>query len=388
MTVMKELQELIKISRYYGANKEYVVAGGGNTSYKNSDKIWVKASGHALATITEEGFVVLDRHKLAALSGKTYSEDPVERERQVKTDMEEAQITRDKRPSVETSLHDLISYRYVVHLHPNAVNGVMCGNDVEKFIEPLFGSDALYIPYTDPGYILFKVIEARLLVVRKSAGADPKVIVLQNHGIFVGADTTDEIKTIFEMIMGNIHGVVKTALPLETRAVDPVVTEIVPAIRAMVSSEKLKVLKVKDGGLISHFISDTTIFAKINKPFIPDIVVYCTSDYIYLDRVDKPAATVEQFREKYTSYLDENGHQPKVVLIKGLGMIAIGDNAAQADIITDVFESQLAISWYSESFGGQHFLSDESIARIDSWEVENYRRTVLLSETTGRVKTG
>ena len=237
---MKELQELINISRYFGANKEYVVAGGGNTSYKESDRIWVKASGHALATITEEGFAVLDRRKLAAHSGRIYSEEPAERERQVKRDMDEALITRDRRPSVETSLHDLIRYRYVVHLHPDAVNGVLCGNDAEKYIEPLFGTDALYIPYADPGYILFREIENRLLEMRKSAGSDPRVIVLQNHGIFVSADTTTEIKAIYEKIMGNIHGSVKNTLPSEVRGVDPVVTGIVPAIRALVSSEELK----------------------------------------------------------------------------------------------------------------------------------------------------
>ena len=386
MTVMKELQELINISRYFGANKEYVVAGGGNTSYKDSDRIWVKASGHALATITEEGFAVLDRRKLAALSGRTYTEEPAERERQVKRDMDEALITRDRRPSVETSLHDLIRYRYVVHLHPDAVNGVLCGNDAEKYIEPLFGTDALYIPYADPGYILFREIEARLLEMRKSAGSDPRVIVLQNHGIFVSADTTTEIKAIYEKIMGNIHGSVKNTLPSEVRGVDPVVTGIVPAIRALVSSEELKVLKVKNSDLISHYISDAEAFSRINKPFTPDIVVYCKSDYIYLDHVDTPAATIKQFVAKYSAYLAENGRQPKVVLVKGLGLVAIGDNAAQADIITDVFESQLGISWYSESFGGPHFLSDDSIARIDSWEVESYRRKVLTGEATGRMK--
>ena len=36
-----------------------VIAGGGNTSFKTADRLWVKASGHALATIDEEGFAGL-----------------------------------------------------------------------------------------------------------------------------------------------------------------------------------------------------------------------------------------------------------------------------------------------------------------------------------------
>lgn len=58
---MNGLQQLIDISRHYGADSRFVIAGGGNTSFKNNEKIWVKASGSSLATITEEGFAVLDR---------------------------------------------------------------------------------------------------------------------------------------------------------------------------------------------------------------------------------------------------------------------------------------------------------------------------------------
>ena len=76
---MKEIEELIEISRKYGKDSRYVIAGGGNTSYKNAEKLWVKASGCALATITEDGFAVLDRKKLNVISEKTYSSDKIGR---------------------------------------------------------------------------------------------------------------------------------------------------------------------------------------------------------------------------------------------------------------------------------------------------------------------
>jgi len=49
------IADLIEISRFYGADKRFVIAGGGNTSYKSADKLWVKASGSSLATINEDG---------------------------------------------------------------------------------------------------------------------------------------------------------------------------------------------------------------------------------------------------------------------------------------------------------------------------------------------
>ena len=95
---MKEIEELIAISRKYGADARFVIAGGGNTSFKTADRLWVKASGHALATITEDGFAVLDRALLNPMGTKKYSDDTAEREEQVKNDLAAACLTKDRRP--------------------------------------------------------------------------------------------------------------------------------------------------------------------------------------------------------------------------------------------------------------------------------------------------
>ena len=68
-----QLAELAAMSNKYGADPAYVLAGGGNTSYKTEDTLYVKGSGTSLATITEEGFVKMDRAKLAAIWNNTYS---------------------------------------------------------------------------------------------------------------------------------------------------------------------------------------------------------------------------------------------------------------------------------------------------------------------------
>ena len=74
-----EIIELIEISKYYGTNKDFVIAGGGNTSFKNDETIWIKASGQSLALLNEDGLVALNRQKLQTISTSTYSEDPVVR---------------------------------------------------------------------------------------------------------------------------------------------------------------------------------------------------------------------------------------------------------------------------------------------------------------------
>lgn len=67
------IQELVEISQFYGKKQEFVIAGGGNTSWKNDRHLYIKASGVSLANITEEGFCVLDRSKLGELPNLSFS---------------------------------------------------------------------------------------------------------------------------------------------------------------------------------------------------------------------------------------------------------------------------------------------------------------------------
>ena len=153
-----EIKELIDISRYYGRNKDWVIAGGGNTSYKEDDTIWIKASGKALADIDEEGLVALSRKQLHIISSASYSDEPFTREAQVKDDLFRSILEPGKnlRPSVETSLHEIIKYKFIVHLHPTIINGILCSRNAKNLTLKLFGDTVLFVPYTDPGYTLFK----------------------------------------------------------------------------------------------------------------------------------------------------------------------------------------------------------------------------------------
>lgn len=382
---MKAIEELISISRYYGSNNRFVIAGGGNTSYKNEDKIWVKASGSSLATITEDGFAVLDRSKLNLMSDKVYSADATKREEQVKNDLADATLTKGKRPSVETSMHNIIQYAYVVHLHPTMVNGLMCAQDAEKELLRLFGEKNVYIPYTDPGYLLFKRVENSLVEFRNNFGSEPQIIWLQNHGIFVGADTVDEIKAIYEHIVLMLEKANKQTLPKAVRPTCSCTELSLPGIRMMLSKESLKTLKVRKNELIKFFYDTEENQSLIARPFTPDAIVYCKSNYIFLNEED-PESILDQATKEIPAFIERYGYLPKVILIKGIGLVAVGDNAKQCDIILDVFEDAMKIAYLAKSFGGAHPMTQKQIDFIDNWEVENYRRSVTAGFSAGRAE--
>ena len=383
--MMKQIEDLIAISRKFGQDSRFVIAGGGNTSYKNEDKLWVKASGHALATITEDGFAVLDRALLNPMGEKAYSEDTALREEQVKNDLAAACITKDRRPSVETSLHNCMGFAFVVHLHPTLVNGLMCSVNAAAACAELF-PDALYIEYTDPGYTLFKKVYDRIQAYKAANGKEPQVIFLQNHGIFVGGDTTAEIEGIYSEIIGKLEAKVE-ALPEGASEVPETVTDVIPAIRQMLSrsGRGLKTLKVKKNALVDFFIDGKSGYGKIAKPFTPDIIVYCKSAYIFID-AESDEEILKQAEEKIEAFVSERGYTPKVLLIKGLGLVAAGDNSKNAQIITDVFTDAMKVAYFAQSFGGEHPMEQSWIDFIDNWEVENYRRKVAAGSSKGRVE--
>jgi len=389
------LTDLISISQFYGRDSRFVIAGGGNTSYKNAEKLWVKASGSSLATITEDGFAVMDRAKLNSMSDKTYSNIAAEREEEVKNDLAAATISKGKRPSVETSMHNVIDFAFVVHMHPTAVNGLMCAVNAESELKRLFGAKALYIEYTDPGYVLFKKVEDAIKAYRTANNEEPQVIWLQNHGIFVAANTIEEVKVLYTKILNTLDKFAPQP-PEGGEEVPPSGGQgavlIVPAIRMMLSAEGLKTLKVRKNALIKHFYDTEENQAKIAKPFTPDAIVYCKSNYVFSPltpeggNVESIDNFLTEMKERIYSFTQKFGYQPKIFLIKGIGLVAAGDNAAQCDTLLDVFEDAMKIAYLSESFGGPHPMTQEQIDFIDNWEVENYRRSVAAGGSAGRAE--
>ena len=367
---MNELKSLIEISRLYGDNPAFVIAGGGNTSYKDGHKIWIKASGIPLAGITEEGFVTLSRSELGVMETNTYSSDPVLREEEVKADMQKAIISLENlRPSVETSLHNLIDFAYVVHTHPTLVNALMCSVEAKQEVEDRFGERALYVEYTDPGFILFKKLQERIGMYQKHHGKAPQIIFLQNHGVFVGADTVDEIKKLYKQIELGIKLGKELGLP----SCDPLgYHSLASESISRYCSSKGLVSKSVQCDLIDHFTLSHLQFQKISRPFSPDIIVYCKSNYLFLSKGLGEKEVEEEFRK----FEQTHGYYPKVIVEEQGGLMVIEENALSMQTVMEVYLDQMKISYLSENFGGPHFMTPVQIRFIDNWEVEHYRRKV------------
>jgi rhamnose utilization protein RhaD (predicted bifunctional aldolase and dehydrogenase) len=367
---MDQLNALVEISRHYGSNPDYIVAGGGNTSFKNERELYVKASGVSLAAIGKEGFVKLSREKLGEMERSEFPTDPSEREVAVKLALGKAVISpRHLRPSVETSLHNLIGYPYIVHTHPTLVNAVMCASEARKVVEERFGNEALYLEYTDPGYTLFKGLQGMIRNYEKEHRRPPKIIFLQNHGVFVGADSVDEIKALYESINARIAKGVDLSLPPGNMVARS--SRITSDIAQFMTDRNLLVRSFRSP-LTDCYSSGKKQFLQISRPYSPDIIVYCKSNYLFMEQ----DCEGEQVHERLKAFETNFGYLPRVIVEEKGGLIIAEEDEKAVKTVLEVFHGMMKISYLSEQFGGPHFLTDEQIAFIDSWEVENYRRSV------------
>jgi NAD(P)-dependent dehydrogenase (short-subunit alcohol dehydrogenase family)/rhamnose utilization protein RhaD (predicted bifunctional aldolase and dehydrogenase) len=366
------IQILADMSNKYGAKAEFVLAGGGNTSYKDETTLYIKGSGTALATIKPEEFVKMDRVSLEQMWDKTYSADESEREAQVLSDMMDSRVKGEtRRPSVETLLHDLFPQKYVLHVHPAKVNGLTCSVGGETEMKKLF-PDAVWIPVCKPGYIL--ALSCRDRIAKRMAnngGGYPNLLFLENHGVFFAADTTEEIDVLAENVMSALNA--KIGCESDTEITDFDVKKAVslaPAIRMFYGEGKPATVKFNTGAAVLAF--DPYI-----KSYSPDHIVYYKAEIL----VAENDVTAEELQTAFCAFTAAHGYKPKIIYVKALGYFSCGANYKEAATAESVFLDAVKIYAYAKAFGGSKPMPDDLIDFIVNWEVESYRTKVSLAGT-------
>lgn len=377
------LETLIEISRRYGADPDYVLAGGGNTSLKDGDVIAVKASGALLGTIDENGFVQLSLSKLRALFDMALPSDSEAREKIVLEKLLEARLPgQTRRPSVETLLHALFPYRFVIHLHPALVNGMLCSRQALSAAETLFRNEASVLPYITPGYILADAVR-RVFEHRTSSGmSPPKILFLQNHGVFVAADSVEEIEALYAHIFETLKAKVQP-LPEEGLRGGP--ARGYEAAIAAVAEKAVETAATKfnvrffftSNSLIGHFLASPEAFVPLSSPFTPDHIVYAGAWPLFVNISE--AQSSEHLISKIDEYRIRYQEMPKIIAIQNLGIFGLGQDESAAKRACELFGDAAKIAWYARSFGGVHPMQPADIEFIRSWEVEKYRASIAAS---------
>src|SRR5690606_14452226 len=180
---------------------------------------------------------------------------------------------------------------------------------------------------------------------------DPKVVLLQNHGIFVAANSIEEIKTIYAEVKAKLIAAfdefpVEKELPVSEKMV-----QVLPAVRMLLSDEKLKVATAFNSSWTASFISDKKVFTKgIEKPFNPDQMVYCMSEYLFIENNNSLDTIIKEAKIKITDFKTRKGAVPKVIFIQNEGVIVAEDSPVSVAYLKDIVNDFCQISKLSENF--------------------------------------
>ena len=337
-----DLQIITELSRLYGG-EEFVLQGGGNTSFKDDKFLYIKPSGISLADMKPELFVKLDRSIVRQSLELTAIPDVNEQERRVAALLTYAALEpAGARPSVESPIHELMPYKFVVHTHPTLVNAMTCGKNGKAICNQLF-PEAVWMDYCSAGLSVGAEFKKACDALEKA----PHVAFLGNHGVFVGADTAEEIKALYDNIMSKLAAfVTEQGIPLKQEFAPcdmDTVFEYAPLLRGLLGKVATVTaggaFKVPEGGLTPHH------------------VIYGGNTALVSDAPD--AAAIEAYKAA------NNGLAPQVIEIPGKVVFGTGINKNAADRALKFAENGAEIARLAAAFGGPRFFNAEERAFIE-----------------------
>jgi len=203
----KAISDLIAISQYAGTRVDYTQGGGGNTSVKDGNVMYIKASGFKLKDIDEvTAYVPMDLVKIREFFDSVDLSDGRDYEALNKQVTADATLKMEGlaplRPSVEVGFHSVLK-KYVIHTHSVYANLLTCAVKGKELAERIYaGVDFGYIfmPYIDPGFTLSVKMSEAVKDYTEKTGKYPEVIFMQNHGLVVSGDDIDRVKEVNEKV--------------------------------------------------------------------------------------------------------------------------------------------------------------------------------------------
>ncbi len=195
---MKNLDQIISLCKLIDIRKDYNQSNGGNISFKDGNKIYIKPSGKHMARINGlDDFYCSQMKIFSDLLTKTEDLD-LHQQKFFK------QFSPEKhRPSIETFLHVQLK-KYTLHLHHIGSLIISCRRDWKEFVAANF-QDALCLDYAHPGIELGKELQDQI----KSLGFIPEVVFMQNHGIILSSDNYDDFKLLINITFKKINSLIE-----------------------------------------------------------------------------------------------------------------------------------------------------------------------------------
>ena len=378
-------------SRLIGAEPSLVLHGGGNTSIKGTVQnlfgehvpaLFIKASGHDLASMTPQDYVAVDLAYLKRLCGI----DDLSDEEMVSELRTHLFDHRAPTPSIETPVHAFLPGRVVDHTHADAILALTNQPQGEQHVRAALGDDIIVLPYIRPGFQLAKQVASAI-----AAAPQAQAMVWMHHGIIVCGESPREsyermidlvsraeaylkksatltlprvretsmevacqrLSTVAPLIRGRLaRASGDPDCPYRRMVLRPLLT---PDILAFLDTEGARNLALSPPLTSDHLIRTKILPAWVDEPAYDD-------ETLLANQID---ASLKRYAEDYQSYLERHANRmpvgvtpfepyPSVVVFPGMGVLCAGEDAGPAVIAHDIMTQTLAAKGLIAAMGSRY----------------------------------
>ena len=402
-----ELALRIYTSRLIGKDSHLVLHGGGNTSVKlriknivgeEQNVLYIKGSGVDLASIEPGGFVGLDLdslQKLKRLSGLTDEE--------MENQLEIHKVSfSSPDPSVEVLLHAFLPPRYIDHTHADSILILTNQKHAEDFLKQALGERVSILPYLMPGIRLAKGV-----VERYEQNPGVEAIVVMNHGIFT---FSEDARTSYERMIDYVSRAEKYIEEKTRRKTfgsprpDLNPPQDFPSAVARFNQvvRGTCAFRTENGSLRRFYVevrnSDELLKASLLREarelcnsgvLTPDHVTRTKNLWTYVEGIPESDESLQQtvrgavaaYQAGYDDYfrthalsrkvpLKKLDSSPRVFLVAGAGVVALGFSRKDARIAADIAEHTLRTKLLAQTMGEYVPIPESHIFDIEYWSLQ------------------
>jgi len=366
-----DLELRVYTSRLLGSDDTLVLHGGGNTSVKIDDTLYVKGSGWDLATIEKEGFSPVKLQALLEMAKKEQMSDT----QMVKLQREAMDDKNAPNPSVEAILHAIIPYKFVDHTHANAVVSISNSINGKKIISELY-KDFLIVDYVMPGFVLAKKIYE--LTLKDFDWQSCRGIILHHHGIFTFGDSA---KKSYDDMIKSVQIAEDYLKNYEINIPEQQITKEYDVNVLKKEIDKAKgyetVFKINQSSLALFYSNQPNLKEFASRGILTPEHIIRTKRVPLIIEDNELEKALEDYIQSYKAYFKRYATNqtmlnpaPNYIILKGFGVISIGKTQKEADIINDIINATMQAVLKADKLGGYLSIDEKESFEMEYWELE------------------
>ncbi len=398
----QEMGLRVYTSRLIGQEEDLVLHGGGNTSAKatitnilgeEQKVIFVKGSGWDLGDIEPAGLPGLDLLQLQKLRALDELSDEA-MVNQFRTNLLDASSPN---PSIETLVHAFLPHAFIDHTHADAIVTLTNQPEAESLLKKALGNKIGILPFIMPGFPL-----AQAVIDLYEQQPDMECLILRNHGIFTFDNNAQKAYDLMIDYVSRAEDFIAAKLkatpqPTSPKYESPDLNLLMPLLRGALSF-------TNDTGYKRtfhlHLRTSDAIRNAINQPdaeecivngvLTPDHVIRTKNYPLFLDVQNDTSqedmakqiqSAVSRYQDDYIDYFTTQttakkiqrtrlDSMPRVILVRGVGIITAGKNMKDAVICADICEHTLVAKMAAKAVGQYQELDPAFIFDMEYWSLE------------------